>query len=373
MKVDDALGNPVAGVLVQWAALGGGEISPTAVVTGADGLAAAERVLGTTSGTQTAEASAAGLTTVTFTHTAVAANPTNLIIVSGNGQTGGVGAPLADSLTVRLEDDNGNGVGGKAITWVVTPGSGSVSPGTSVTSPNGFAQTEWTLGRVAGSTNTVTAVFSGLQVRFTATSGVGAPAKLAFVQPPVNTRAGTVITPSVRVAVQDGDGITVTAGQVAVTIAIASNPSAGTLSGTRTVESLNGVAVFPDLSIDNVGPDYTLDASASGLTDATSPQFDINKVPTTLAITGDQPDPSTAGDLVTVQWNLASPGTGAITGNVVVSVTRWDASRGLQRGGGARRGVVRLPHDVHRHPHDRRLVRGGRQSQRGTQQRPCLP
>ena len=90
VKVGDALGNPVAGVLVQWAALGGGEISPTAVVTGADGLAAAERVLGTASGTQTAEASAAGLTTVTFTHTAVAANPTNLIIVSGNGQTGGV-------------------------------------------------------------------------------------------------------------------------------------------------------------------------------------------------------------------------------------------------------------------------------------------
>ena len=53
---------------------------------------------------------------------------------------------LPDPLVVRLEDDNGNGVGGKPITWVVAPGSGSVDPGNAVTDPNGLASTMWTLG-----------------------------------------------------------------------------------------------------------------------------------------------------------------------------------------------------------------------------------
>jgi len=209
VRVADALGNPVAGVQVQWAAVGGGSVGPATVMTGADGLAAAQRVLGTAAGTQTAEASSAGLPTVTFTHTAIAANPTALVLVSCDAQSGSVGAPLADSLVVRLEDDNGNGVGGKAITWVVGAGAGSVSPVTSTTSATGLAQTQWTLGASAGS-KLVSAVFSGLpSVQFVATAGAGAATKLGFTQAPVNTRAGATITPGVKVAIQDAAGNTV--------------------------------------------------------------------------------------------------------------------------------------------------------------------
>jgi len=275
VKVADALGNPVAGVQVQLAAVAGGSISPATVMTGADGLAAAERVLGTAAGTQTAEASSAGLPTVTFTHTAIAANPTALILVSGDAQSGAVGAPLADSLVVRLQDDNGNGVGGKAITWVVGAGAGSVSPVTSTTSATGFAKTQWTLGASAGSRLVVSAVFSGLQVQFVATAGAGASAKLGFTQAPGNTAAGANITPSVKVAIQDGKGNTVTSAQDPITLAIGNNPAAGTLSGTLTVAAVNGVAIFPDLSIDKPGAGYTLSASAGVLNGATSPAFDI--------------------------------------------------------------------------------------------------
>jgi VCBS repeat-containing protein len=275
VKVADALGNPVAGIQVQWTAVGGGSISPASVTSGADGLAKAERVLGSASGTQSAEASSNGLPTVSFTHTAVPANPTALILVSGDAQSGPVGTPLADSLVVRLEDDNGNGVGGKAITWVVATGGGSVSPVTSTTSPTGFAKTRWTLGPTAVS-NLVNAVFSGLpSVQFVATAGAGNPAKLAFTQPPVNTQAGATITPSVKVAIQDAGGNTVTSAQDPITLAIGSNPAAGTLSGTVTVTAVNGVATFPGLSIDKSGNGYTLTAAAGGLTGATSPGFDI--------------------------------------------------------------------------------------------------
>jgi hypothetical protein len=274
VRVTDDNGNPVAGVAVQWTVDGGGSISPASVLSAADGTAAAERVLGNASGPQTSQASSAGLTSVTFTQTAEPANPTSLVLVSGNGQTGAVGAQLTDSLVVRLVDDNGNGVGGKAISWVVGTGGGSPSPATSTTNPNGLAWTRWTLGPNAGS-NLINAVFSGVpSVPFTATAEAGAATKLAFTQAPVTTSAGSPM-PTVRVAIQDASGNTVTSATGQVTLAIGANPGAGTLSGTTTVNAVNGVAVFSTLSIDKAGSGYTLVASSTGLSDVTSPPFDI--------------------------------------------------------------------------------------------------
>lgn len=275
VRVVDPLNNPVAGVEVHWAAAGGGSISPETGVSDGNGLAAAERVLGKTSGTQTAEASSGTLGSVTFTHTAEAANPTTLLKISGDGQSAQSGSTLADSLVVQLVDDNGNGVGGKPINWVIATGGGSVNPVSAITSPTGFAKTSWTLGGNAGP-NSLNAVYSGLpSVPFTATAGSGTATKLTFVQPPVTTAAGVSITPSVKVAIQDAGGNTVTGATDAVTLAIGTNPAGGVLSGTTTVAAVNGVATFANLSIDKAGTDYTLTATAGGLTDATSPTFDI--------------------------------------------------------------------------------------------------
>jgi VCBS repeat-containing protein len=275
VRVTDALDNPVAGVEVAWAVGGGGSISPGSVTSDANGLAAAERVLGNTSGTQTAEASSSGLTPVSFTQTAEPANPTALLLISGDAQSAQAGATLADPLVVRLVDDNGNGVGGKAITWVSAPGNGSVNPQNVTTSPTGFAQTSWTLANRSGGYQ-INAVFSGVpSVPFTATGTAGAATKLAFSQVPVNTSAGSPITPAVKVAIQDAGGNTVTSASDAITIGIGSNPAAGTLSGTTTVSAVNGVATFAGLSIDRSGNGYTLTASGSGLTAVTSPSFDI--------------------------------------------------------------------------------------------------
>jgi VCBS repeat-containing protein len=275
VRVTDALDNPVAGVEVTWAVGGGGSISPASVTSDANGLAAAQRVLGNASGTQTAAASSSGLTPITFTQTAEPANPTALLLISGDAQSGPAAATLAEPLVVRLVDDNGNGVGGKAIAWVSAPGNGSVNPQNVTTSPTGFAQTSWTLANRSGSYQ-INAVFSGVpSVPFTATATAGAATKLAFSQVPVNTSAGNSITPAVKVAIQDAAGNTVTSATDLITIGIGSNPSAGTLSGTTTVSAVNGVATFAGLSIDRSGNGYTLTASASGLTAVTSPSFDI--------------------------------------------------------------------------------------------------
>jgi hypothetical protein len=275
VRVIDGFANPVSGVQVQWAAVGGGSVSPTTVATDANGLAAAERVLGGISGPQTTTATVTGLTPVTFSHTAVAANPTVLQLVTGDEQTGPAGSALADSLVVRLVDDNGNGVGGKAISWLASSGNGSVSPTNVTTDPNGLAATQWTLGTGTGD-KVANAVYSGLPpVQFTAVAGAGTATKLAFLQQPVNTGAGASITPAVKVAIQDANGNTVTSATQSVTLAIGANPAGGTLSGTATVSAVSGVATFSNLSIDKAGEGYTLTAAASGLAGATSSAFEI--------------------------------------------------------------------------------------------------
>ncbi|HVZ47843.1 MAG TPA: Ig-like domain-containing protein [Gemmatimonadaceae bacterium] len=60
-----------------------------------------------------------------------------------------------------------------------------------------------------------------------------------------------------------------------MTIAIGTNPAAGTLGGTVSATAVSGVATFANLSINNAGAGYTLTASSSGLTSATSAAFNI--------------------------------------------------------------------------------------------------
>src|SRR5262249_31213735 len=70
-------------------------------------------------------------------------------------------------------------------------------------------------------------------------------------------------------------GATITNASVPVTISLATNPTAATLSGTLTRTAVNGIATFNDLSIDKAGTGYRLAASASGVTGATSDPLDV--------------------------------------------------------------------------------------------------
>jgi len=98
---------------------------------------------------------------------------------------------------------------------------------------------------------------------------------LVFTVQPSNTTAGSTISPAVQVAAQDDAGVTVTSFAGSITIALGTNPAGGTLSGTKIVTAVNGVATFSTLSIDRAGNGYTLVATATGLTGATSAPFNI--------------------------------------------------------------------------------------------------
>ena len=111
---------------------------------------------------------------------------------------------------------------------------------------------------------------------------------LAFtVQPNNSTPCPSTIAPPVEVTAVDNQGQAVPDFTGDVTIAIGHDASAAgnaTLSGTKTVAAVNGVARFGDLCIDQVGSGYMLQATSPGLTDATSTAFDITAAPPT---TGD--------------------------------------------------------------------------------------
>jgi hypothetical protein len=89
---------------------------------------------------------------------------------------------------------------------------------------------------------------------------------LRFLQQPTDTAAGQTITPAVLVAVVDPYGNIITSDNSdTVTLALGTNPSDGTLSGTLTVTVSGGIAAFSDLSIDLVGDGYILHATTIGL------------------------------------------------------------------------------------------------------------
>ena len=104
-----------------------------------------------------------------------------------------------------------------------------------------------------------------------------AATQLAFTVQPSTTLPFMTIQPAVQAVALDASG-NPTGFNGPVTIAIATNGGllmAGTLSGTRTVNAVNGVVTFPNLSIDQVGNGYTLGVTSPGLTSAVSAPFNI--------------------------------------------------------------------------------------------------
>ena len=101
---------------------------------------------------------------------------------------------------------------------------------------------------------------------------------LAFSVQPQRTLPFETITPPVQVRVVDDLGSTISSFTGPVSIAIGHNGGMlmpGTLSGTKTVTAVNGIATFSDLSIDQPGNGYTLVVSAAGATSAESAPFNI--------------------------------------------------------------------------------------------------
>jgi hypothetical protein len=232
------------------------------------------------------------------------------------------GVTIAPAVQVEVRDAGGNRVTTDNTT-TVTVAIGS-NPGGTL---SGTLTQQAALGLVsfpdlsinnAGSGYTLTAAATSLTG---ATSGsfdvvIGTATKLAFVTQPTNSTGGAVISPALQVAVQDVGGNVVPGATNSVTLAIAANPNSGTLSGTKTVAAVNGIATFSTLSLDSAGTGYTLDASASGLTGTTSNAFNVAVGPATKLGFRVQPANTAGGAAITpaVQVEIRDAGGNRVTG-----------------------------------------------------------
>jgi hypothetical protein len=179
------------------------------------------------------------------------------------------------TVTIRLLDDQRNALttGGDAVVLRLA-GGGTI--GAVTDQGDGTYVATYTAPTQSGTTQ-IEGEVNGEAMEDTATIVLGTetPSRLMFGVQPSNTPAGATVSPAVTVRIEDGLGNLVTSGSTSVTLAIGTNPSGATLSGTTTRRAVNGIATFDNLSINQAGDGYTLTASSSGLTGATSDPFNI--------------------------------------------------------------------------------------------------
>jgi len=150
---------------------------------------------------------------------------------------------------------------------------------------------------ISGGQATIYAVAKGTPGNTTITVGALSPNKLAFSIQPTTSVAGDALSPAVQVEIQDANGNRVTNARDGVTIAIANNAGGGTLTGTKVVNAIDGIASFTGLWINKTGTGYTLSASSGALIAATSSGFNISAgAPAKLAFS--QQPTGTQGNVV---------------------------------------------------------------------------
>ncbi len=97
------------------------------------------------------------------------------------------------------------------------------------------------------------------------------------IQPP--SAVGVNSPFGLTVAAEDNTGTTDTSYTGTVTISLANNPGGSTLGGTLTATAVKGVATFTNLTLNELGTGYTLQATASGLTSTTTSGFNVTGPP----------------------------------------------------------------------------------------------
>ena len=103
---------------------------------------------------------------------------------------------------------------------------------------------------------------------------------LAFVQQPSHITAGQVISPAVSVEILDRRNLRVTNRVFPITVGLATG--GGALWGTKTVNTVEGVATFSNLTVDLAG-NHTLRATNPDAAPATSSSFPVTGVTTQCA------------------------------------------------------------------------------------------
>lgn len=161
-------GLPAAQHAVTFAvASGGGSVRPSVVTTASNGTAAATARLGPGEGGQRFAASVPGAVNspLFFEATSRPRPVAELRIVSGQGQTGLPGEPLALPFVVQAVDTDGQPLSGRTVTFATSDEGNELSDWTPVTDAQGLASTLAKLTSTEG-THSFTATCEGINVTF---------------------------------------------------------------------------------------------------------------------------------------------------------------------------------------------------------------
>ena|GEM_PF-2841129 len=136
---------------------------------------------------------------------------------------------------------------------------------------------------------------------------------LGFVGlPPENPFRGVPFETPFRVQVYDSNDHAYSNAVYTVTVSLANDPVGGsTLSGTLTADTVQGMATFTNLYINNVGEGFTIKATAADILPSTSDVFNVVALPDPPASpTGVTSSDDTYTDKVRVTWTASDGATG---------------------------------------------------------------
>jgi LysM repeat protein len=188
--------------------------------------------------------------------------PTTLTANSSVAIAGVVGTAVTPPPSVVIKDQNGNPIGGVAVTFQVVSGGGSVTGGTASTGADGVATVgAWTLGPVPGE-NVLNAVTGSLSATFTATSIAGPPASLTKTSGDNQTgAAGSAVPVAPSVTVRDASGNALPG----ITVTFAVTSGGGSVGGATQVTNAQGVATVGSWTLGTVPGANTLSVTSGTL------------------------------------------------------------------------------------------------------------
>lgn len=154
---------------------------------------------------------------------------------------------------------------------------------------------------------------------------VTAPSALAVTGQPGGAVSNVLLTNQPTVQVRDGSGNLLTGDTRAVSVSIASGT--GTLSGTTTVNAVNGVATFSNLALTGSG-NHTLRFTASGASEAISTSFGVVAPTTMRMLVGAAPTQvGTNGADIAIPINLDLSGRGTDDLASITATITWDPAK----------------------------------------------
>jgi adhesin/invasin len=243
VEVTDRFGNPVPGIEISWSAEDGGEVRPATAVTGVNGRAATQRILGSEPGNYgtTAVAPLLPEDAVSFTTTAVAAK---LTLTTQPPSAASSGVPLDPQPVVQLQDPGGAPLAreGVAVSVQIASGPGSLT-GTTSRTTDASGSVAFTDLAISGAPGARTLIFASSGYA-SATStpisiDVGAPSAVAVAAGAGQTvPAGTAVPVRPAVIVHDAGGTPV----AGVGVAFAVTGGGGSVTGGSATTGTDGIA-----------------------------------------------------------------------------------------------------------------------------------